>query len=438
MNIFISYSATDSSGASLMASALQARGYNVFFDRETLGAGQSYDGKIERAVHSADLFIFLLSPEAIEPGRYTMSELGYAQQRWPNPDRYVLPVMVRAVDLNNVPDYLRAVTFLRPRGNLVADVCSAVDRMLARSVTWSIARRFAFYGALAGLVASFLAFQNQLSLIGVDVLGVSPDCGLPIGIALMVSLRRSFQGIAQWRTLACFGLAIVAVLAAPHILRVSRAFNDANVIDTQNRSEPDDASEDNDNEKLRHKLRHDADLTLYPDHFLARVNEMFLQRREAGTAGNPAYLRDWSDSALQDVKKAADHDSFPRELIPYSYVPVPVPVLFRCGAVSCAFGVIMIAGLAAIFVRVPRWTVAIAGIVSAFAIGAVSAIALGLYQTSIFIVYDKFDDIYRSLWSYPGLMLAATAWSATIFGLLGYGLAVTLPNRPQRSLEQIY
>jgi TIR domain len=411
MKIFISYSASDASEARLMASALEARGYNVFFDKETLGAGQSYDGKIERAVHSADLFIFLLSPEAIEPGRYTMSELGYAQQRWPNPDRYVLPVMVRAVDLNNVPDYLRAVTFLRPSGNLAAEVGSAVDQMLARSVAWSIARRFAFYGAFAGLVASFLAFQNQLSLIGVYVLGVPPDCGLPIGIALMVSLRRSFQGIAQWRTLACFGLAIVAVLAAPHILRV-----------------------------------YDADLTLYPDHPLARLNRLALGMADKGTMRQPNYLRDWSDNALHDLGGGAGFliDESVERSVPHSYVPVPVPVVLRYGAVSCAFGVIMIAGLAAIFARVPRWTVAIAGIVSAFAIGAASAVAVGLYQTSIFIAYDiaydsdKAGELWRSLWSYPGLMLGATAWSATIFGLLGYGLAVTLPNRPQRSLEQIY
>jgi hypothetical protein len=49
MKIFISYSASDASEARSMASTLQARGYNVFFDKETLGGGQSYDGKIERA-----------------------------------------------------------------------------------------------------------------------------------------------------------------------------------------------------------------------------------------------------------------------------------------------------------------------------------------------------------------------------------------------------
>jgi hypothetical protein len=54
MRIFVSYSSTDASEALLLAEALQARGYTVFFDKETLGAGQSYDGKIERAVRSAE------------------------------------------------------------------------------------------------------------------------------------------------------------------------------------------------------------------------------------------------------------------------------------------------------------------------------------------------------------------------------------------------
>jgi hypothetical protein len=58
MRIFISYSKNDASEARLMASALLARGYNVFFDKKTLGAGQSYDAKIDRAVNSTDLFIF--------------------------------------------------------------------------------------------------------------------------------------------------------------------------------------------------------------------------------------------------------------------------------------------------------------------------------------------------------------------------------------------
>jgi hypothetical protein len=242
-----------------------------------------------------------------------------------------------------------------------------------------------------------------------------PIAVCPIGIALMVSLRRSFQGIAQWRTLACFGLAIVGVLAAPHILQVYYA-DLTNLREVQG-GHPSGGG------------------WLYPDHFLLRLFDWAVGTRDRvigpGYVKGGMYLRYWIDTALHDFELYEGP-------LPHTYVLVPLLVVLRCGAVSCAFGVIMIAGLAAIFARVPRWAVTIAGIVSAFAIGAASAVALGLYQTSIFIVYDNVGDIFRSLWSYPGLMLAETAWSASIFGLLGYGLAVTLPNRPQRSLEQIY
>jgi hypothetical protein len=125
-------------------------------------------------------------------------------------------------------------------------------------------------------------------------LGVPPDCGLPIGIALMVSLRRSFQGIAQWRTLACFGLAIAGVLAAPHILRV-----------------------------------YDADLTLYPDHYLARIDQVHQSRFEAGQVSSSTnkYLRDWSDDALRTMKMTNEDLPADEWSIPYSYVPVPVPIV---------------------------------------------------------------------------------------------------------------
>ena len=171
---------------------------------------------------------------------------------------------------------------------MAAEVDSAVDRMLARSVAWSICQRFAFYGAFAGLVASFLAFQDQLSLAGLSFLGVAPDCGVPIGIALMASLRRSFQGIALRRALACLGLAVVAVLAAPHFLRV-----------------------------------YDEDLRLYPNHFLFVLDMMSRQQVDAGQLSVAHYLRDWSDAALTQLRQ------FQRIPIPHSYVTVPMSDLAR-------------------------------------------------------------------------------------------------------------
>jgi hypothetical protein len=403
MKIFISYPANDVEDARLIASALQARGYSVFIDRKNLGPGQSYDGKIEQAVDASDLFIFLLSPEAIEAGRYTMSELGYAQQRWPNPDRYVLPVLIRAVDLNLVPDYLRAVTFLRPAGNLAAEVGAAVDRMLARDVALSIAKRFAVYGAYAGAAASFLAYQSQVSLIDVSIFDIAPDFSVPIGFAFMVSLRRSFQSIEYWRTLICFGLIVVASLFAPQILWLYR-----------------------------------GDMLLYPDHFLSFLYSMQKAQESAGYTNVAHYLSQLVEAGLDFLRKQELQPFSGSVPIPRTYVRVPISIIVGYGAVSSAFILAMIAGLSLIFLRLPRLIQAIAVILFAFVIGAVSALALGLYQSSVIIVWDIPGDIAKSLWSYPGLIIAATVWTTLIFGVLGYGLANTLPNRPQRSIERAY
>jgi hypothetical protein len=397
MKIFISYPASEIEVASLIASALQARGYSVFIDKKNLGPGQSYDGKIERAVHASDLFIFLLSPEAIEAGRYTMSELGYAQQRWPNPDRYVLPVMVRAVDLNLVPDYLRAVSFVRPAGNLAAEVGSAVDRMLAQSVALSIAKRFSVYGAYAGVAASFLAFHSQVSLVGASVFDIAPDFAVPIGLAFVTSLHRSFQGVEYWRALACFGLILVAVLFAPHILQLYR-----------------------------------DDISLYPDHFLSVFYHRVRAGQENGFFLTFFYLREFIDTM---INLATKEDIL---TVPHTYVQVPISVLMGCGAVSGAFFLTVIVGLSLIFGRRPRSIPAMIAVLVAFLIGASSALALGLYQSSVIILLDLFHNNQKSLWSYPGLIIASTVWTTLIFGALGYGLAKTLPNRPQRSIERAY
>jgi hypothetical protein len=402
MKIFISYPASEIEVASLIASALQARGYSVFIDKKNLGPGQSYDGKIERAVHASDLFIFLLSPEAIEAGRYTMSELGYAQQRWPNPDRYVLPVMVRAVDLNLVPDYLRAVSFVRPAGNLAAEVGSAVDRMLALSVALSIAKRFSVYGAYAGVAASYLAFHSQVSLVGASVFDIAPDFAVPIGLAFVASLHRSFQGVEYWRALACFGLILVALLFAPHILQLYR-----------------------------------DDISLYPDNFLSRLYYTGKAQQEAGNSNWFSYLREFTDNMLNWATKES---SFPGTniTVPHTYVQVPISVLMGCGAVSGAFVLTVIVGLSLIFGRLPRSIPAMIAVLVAFLVGASSALALGLYQSSVIILLDLFGENEKSLWSYPGLIISSTVWPTVIFGALGYGLANTLPNRPQRSIERAY
>jgi hypothetical protein len=64
----------------------------------------------------------------VRPGAYTLTELGFARERWPHPAGHILPVMVAPTAPETVPPYLRAVTLLEPRGNVAAEVADAVRR----------------------------------------------------------------------------------------------------------------------------------------------------------------------------------------------------------------------------------------------------------------------------------------------------------------------
>lgn len=131
MKVFLSYPSAERSVAERVNLALLARGYDVFFDRDDLSAGKEYDATIARSITASDLFIFLITPASVSPGRYTLTELGFAQQKWPHPTGRVLPVMLRETPIDAVPSYLRAVSFLIPRGDPVAEIAQQTDRLAA-------------------------------------------------------------------------------------------------------------------------------------------------------------------------------------------------------------------------------------------------------------------------------------------------------------------
>ncbi|MGB8433049.1 MAG: SUMF1/EgtB/PvdO family nonheme iron enzyme [Burkholderiales bacterium] len=143
MRIFLSYPSQDREQAEQMYLALRAQGHNVFFDRKDLPPGEEYDIRIRSAIEKSHLLIFLLSPDAIDAGSYTLTELEIARNTWPHPTGRVLPVMVRPVELSQIPPYLHSVTVLQPEGNVTATVADSVHRialarrksLLAKSVT---------------------------------------------------------------------------------------------------------------------------------------------------------------------------------------------------------------------------------------------------------------------------------------------------------------
>ena len=129
--IFLSYSSPQASIVERIELALQQAGHSTFRDRSELAPGEAFNARIREAVLACDLLIFLISPESVAAGRYTLTELKFAQDKWPNPSGHVLPVVLAPTPIDTVPEYLRAVTFLQPRGDIAAEVVAEAERLLA-------------------------------------------------------------------------------------------------------------------------------------------------------------------------------------------------------------------------------------------------------------------------------------------------------------------
>ena len=149
MRVFLSYASENRVRAEEIALALKGRGHDVFLDADVLRGGEDYNRVIHAEIDRADRFLFLISPHAIDPGSYTLTELRMAQKRWPHPGRRVLPVMLEPTELERVPAYLRAVTIFQPAGNVAAELAAH----LPPRRRWS---RAALLGGL-GVAATALA-----------------------------------------------------------------------------------------------------------------------------------------------------------------------------------------------------------------------------------------------------------------------------------------
>jgi formylglycine-generating enzyme required for sulfatase activity len=153
MRIFLSYASEDRPVAEAINLALSAQGHDVFFDRKDLPPGDEFNIRIRRAIERADLFVFLVSAQALDPGSYTLNELEIAQKTWNRPAGHLLPVMLRPVSLDQLPAFLKSVTLLQESGDVPAAVADAVYR-IARSRQRALLIKGACGLLLAGLAAA--------------------------------------------------------------------------------------------------------------------------------------------------------------------------------------------------------------------------------------------------------------------------------------------
>ncbi len=160
MDIFISYSSKYRELCERLQLALDAEGHHCFVDRTELDPGQPFDAELREAIADCDVFVFLVSPESVAQGSYALAELNLAQQRWRHPRGRVLPVVVAPTPMASIPSYLKAVTLLQPRGEVVAETLAAVSQ-LGRSRPRSMVLALAGLSAIAVIGAGALAYVWQ-------------------------------------------------------------------------------------------------------------------------------------------------------------------------------------------------------------------------------------------------------------------------------------
>jgi hypothetical protein len=149
MRIFLSYPSEYLSDADIVSVRLRAAGHKVFFAPDELPTADGYDDRIRKAILNSDLVVFLLGPEFLAAGRYTLTELATTRKKWPSPANHVLPVLMRQIDIKQIPGYLRAISMLQPKGDAAAEIVEAVAR-------FRIGIRSSFIAGLSATIVSLL------------------------------------------------------------------------------------------------------------------------------------------------------------------------------------------------------------------------------------------------------------------------------------------
>jgi TIR domain len=128
--IFLCHASEDNRHAEPIQLALSSAGHEVFYDENSLPPGGDYHERIYQAIKQCDLFVFLVSRASIDQGKYTVTELKFAREKWPSPVNRVLPVSLENIPIGEIPPYLTAATILTIKGNPAAEVRASAEALL--------------------------------------------------------------------------------------------------------------------------------------------------------------------------------------------------------------------------------------------------------------------------------------------------------------------
>lgn len=112
--IFISHSHADSDIARAVADALEKEHLTVFSDA-AIPAGANWSEEVERQLEASDVFLLLLSPEALA-SEWLLFEMGYIVAKEKEEHVKVLPIVVRDLKRQLIPLPLAGKQQLNAKG----------------------------------------------------------------------------------------------------------------------------------------------------------------------------------------------------------------------------------------------------------------------------------------------------------------------------------
>ncbi len=107
LDVFVSYSRTDSDFARCLNDALQAQGKRTWFDQESIASGTDFQQEINHGIETADHFLFILSPSSIQ-SPYCAGEVDYAQKL----NKRIVTVLHRPIAVEDLHPALAAVQWI--------------------------------------------------------------------------------------------------------------------------------------------------------------------------------------------------------------------------------------------------------------------------------------------------------------------------------------
>jgi WD40 repeat protein len=93
LEVFVSYSRTDSDFARKLNDALQMQGKTTWFDQESIASGSDFQQEIYRGIENAENFLFVLSPRSVN-SPYCADEVEYAVKL----NKRIITILYRAVN----------------------------------------------------------------------------------------------------------------------------------------------------------------------------------------------------------------------------------------------------------------------------------------------------------------------------------------------------